>query len=78
MNATILYISKSGKSATVKVTEKIGFVLQSTVGFVELDLSDPEVKYAVNDVLPLPGVSKVRKEIRKAEDGTEFGFLVFE
>ena len=78
MDATILYISKSGKSATVKVTEKIGFILQSTVGFVELDLSDPNVTYTINQVIPLPGVSKVRKEIRKTEDGTEFGFLVFE
>ena len=78
MEATILYISKSGKSASVKTTEKIGFILQSTVGFVELDLSDPKVTYTVGQVIPLPGVSKVRKEIRKAEDGTEFAFLVFE
>lgn len=74
MNATILYISKSGKSATVRVNQDLGDIVQSISGFVGLN---PNKTYEVGQELSIPA-SKVRSEIRRAEDGTEFSFLVFE
>ena len=74
MNATILYISKSGKSATVSVTQEMGDIVQTVTGFVGLN---PNKKYEVKQVLDIPA-TKVRSELRRSEDGTEFSFLVFE
>jgi len=74
MNATILYISKSGKSATVSVTQELGDIVQTVTGFVGLN---PNKKYEVKQVLDIPA-TKVRSELRRSEDGTEFSFLVFE
>jgi len=74
MKATILYISKSGKSATVSVIQELGDIVQTVTGFVGLN---PNNTYELKQELNIPA-SKVRSELRRAEDGTEFSFLVFE
>lgn len=74
MKATINYISKSNKSASVAVKQTVGPIEQTISGFVGL----PEGHtYEVGNVLDIPAKS-VRTEVRRGEDGTPFNFLIFE
>ncbi len=74
MEAIILHISKSGKSALVTTTVEMGDIMQTLNGFVGLN---PKKEYTLKQVLDIPA-TKVRSESRKSEDGTEFSFLIFE
>jgi hypothetical protein len=73
MKAKCIYISKSGKSATLAVTQNFGLINQQLSGFVGL----PEGStIKVGDELDIPAKA-VRVEVRVSEDGTSFNHLIF-
>jgi len=65
MKAKVLYVSPSGKSATVAVDQKMGDIVQSTTGFINLaEGSEPEI----GDNLNIAGASKVSTVISEVTD----------
>ena len=65
MKAKVLYVSESGKSATVAVEQPMGDIVQSTVGFTNLKEGlTPEV----GDYLDITGATRVRTEISTVTD----------
>ena len=65
MKAKVLYVSPSGKSATVAVDQKLGDIVQSTTGFINLaDGLEPEL----GDELNIPGASKVSTVVSEVTD----------
>jgi hypothetical protein len=65
MKAKVLYVSESGKSATVAVEQPMGDIVQSTVGFTNLKEGlTPEV----GDYLSIEGATKVDTEISSVTD----------
>ena len=65
MKAKVLYVSESGKSATVAVEQPMGDIVQSTVGFTNLKEGlTPEV----GDYLDITGATEVRTEISTVTD----------
>ena len=74
MKAKVLYVSQSGKSASVAVDQKLGDIVQSTTGFINLaEGLEPEV----GDELNIPGASKVStvtSEVTDAETGEVINF----
>jgi hypothetical protein len=74
MKATINYISKSNKSASISLKQTVGPITQTISGFVGLP---EDHKMEVGMELDIPAKS-VRTEVRRGEDGTPFNFLIFE
>ena len=80
MKAKVLYVSPSGKSATVAVDQKLGDIVQSTTGFINLaEGLEPEI----GDELNIPGASKVSTVTSEVTDeetgeGINFTWLRFE
>tara|TARA_R100001530_G_C4254023_1_gene138644 strand:+ start:81 stop:323 length:243 start_codon:yes stop_codon:yes gene_type:complete len=74
MKAKVLYVSQSGKSASVAVDQKLGDIVQSTTGFINLaEGLEPEV----GDELDIPNVSKVStatSEVTDEETGEVISF----
>jgi hypothetical protein len=74
MKAKVLYVSQSGKSASVAVDQKLGDIVQSTTGFINLaEGLEPEV----GDELNIPGASKVStvtSEVTDEESGEVISF----
>ena len=74
MKAKVLYVSENGKSATVAVDQKLGDIVQSTTGFINLaEGLEPEI----GDELSIPGVSKVTtstSEVTDEETGEVISF----
>ena len=65
MKAKVLYVSESGKAATVAVEQPMGDIVQSTVGFTNLKEGlTPEV----GDYLSIEGATKVNTEISSVTD----------
>jgi len=65
MKAKVLYVSQSGKSASVAVNQKMGPIVQSTTGFINLaEGLEPEI----GDELDIPNVSKVSTVISEVTD----------
>ena len=65
MKAKVLYVSESGKAATVAVEQLMGDIIQSTVGFTNLKEGiNPEV----GDYLNIDGATKVHTEISSVTD----------
>ena len=65
MKAKVLYVSESGKAATVAVEQPMGDIVQSTVGFTNLKEGlTPEV----GDFLSIEGATKVDTEISSVTD----------
>ena len=65
MKAKVLYVSESGKAATVAVEQRMGDIVQSTVGFTNLKEGlTPEV----GDYLSIEGATKVDTEISSVTD----------
>ena len=73
MKATILYLSKSNKSALISVEEKLGPVMNRVSGFVGLP-TNHELK--VKDEIDIPA-SKVIQKQSVTKDGTVFTQLSF-
>jgi hypothetical protein len=74
MKAKVLYVSQSGKSASVAVDQKMGDIVQSTTGFINLaDGLEPEI----GDELNIPNatiVSTVTSEVTDEETGEVINF----
>ena len=65
MKAKVLYVSESGKSATVAVEQPMGDIVQSTVGFTNLKEGlNPEV----GDYLDITGATEVSTEVSSVTD----------
>ena len=65
MKAKVLYVSESGKSATVAVEQPMGDIVQSTVGFTNLKEGlTPEV----GDYLDITGATEVSTEVSSVTD----------
>ena len=65
MKAKVLYVSESGKAATVAVEQPMGDIVQSTVGFTNLKEGlSPEV----GDYLDITGATKVSTEVSSVTD----------
>ena len=65
MKAKVLYVSPSGKAATVSVEQQLGDIMQSTTGFVNLpEGSEPEI----GDELNIAGCTKVETDISSVTD----------
>jgi len=75
MKATVLYISKSGKSATIAVKQEYGKVNTPINGFVGINEGET---LEVGEEIDLPNVTKVIVTVRNGEDGTPFNFLSFQ
>lgn len=74
MNATILYISKSAKSALISVKQNLGLITTEVSGFVGIAEG---AELSVGQVISIPA-SKVIQRKSTTEDGTEFTHLSFE
>lgn len=74
MKGTILYISKSGKSASISVRQSLGDIEQSITGFVGLPEGHTK---EVGDEVNIPA-TRVVVDIRMSEEGEPFNFLRFE
>ncbi|MAG52623.1 MAG: hypothetical protein CMH62_01535 [Nanoarchaeota archaeon] len=74
MKAKVLYVSQSGKSASVAVDQKMGDIVQSTTGFINLaEGLEPEI----GDELNIPNatiVSTVTSEVTDEETGEVISF----
>ena len=74
MKAKVLYVSQSGKSASVAVDQKLGDIVQSTTGFIDLaEGLEPEI----GDELNIPRaseVSTVTSEVTDEETGEVINF----
>lgn len=74
MKAKVLYISESGKSASISVNQQLGPIVQSVTGFVGLPENH---NITVGMELDIPA-SKVYVDVRITEEGKPFNFLRFE
>ena len=65
MKAKVLYVSQSGKAATVAVEQAMGDIVQSTVGFTNLaDGVEPEI----GQYLDITGATKVHTTVSEVTD----------
>jgi len=75
MKAIVNYISESGKSAIIAVTQNLGLINQTVSGFVPLPDGHG---LTLKQEFDIPGVTKVTKDIRPNEKDPSKPFVWLE